>query len=119
MKIKKIFKQIRNNYVIEQVKKINIPDFEADNTLRYHIIFSWRVQHVGFRLEIEQLALRMKLTGWIRNLENGNVEMEIQGMKNKIDFLLDFMNSLKRIKINKMHKDIKTILKQEQEFRIL
>lgn len=36
--------------------------------------------------------VRLYLTGWIRNLENGDVEMEIQGMDNKIDFLLKFMN---------------------------
>ncbi|WP_312426075.1 acylphosphatase [Lacrimispora sp.] len=119
MKIKKILKQIRNNYVIEQVRKINIPEFEPDKIMRYHIIFSGRVQRVGFRLEIEQLALRLKLTGWIKNLESGNVEMEIQGMKNKIDFLLEFMNSLKRIKISQMQKDIRTVLNLEEEFKII
>ncbi len=119
MKIKKMLKQIRNNYVIEQVRKINIPEFEPDKIMRYHITFSGRVQRVGFRLEIEQLALRLKLTGWIKNLESGNVEMEIQGMKNKIDYLLEFMNSLKRIKISQMQKDIRTVLNQEEEFKII
>ncbi|WP_027352486.1 acylphosphatase [Lacrimispora indolis] len=119
MKIKKMFKQIRNNYVINQVKGINILEFEPDEIIRYHMVFSGRVQGVGFRLEIEQLALRLKLTGWIKNLESGSVEMEIQGMKNKIDFLLDFMNSLKRMKINQMKKDIQPVLNQEQEFEIL
>lgn len=119
MNIKKMFKRIRNNYVIEQVKRINIPEFEPDKIIRYHITFSGRVQGVGFRLEIEQLALRLKLSGWIKNLESGNVEMEIQGMKNKIDFLLDFMKSLKRIKIKQMQIETQTALKQEQEFGIL
>ncbi|GLC78434.1 acylphosphatase [Lacrimispora brassicae] len=119
MKIKKMFKQIRNNYVIEQVKRADIPEFKPDKIIRYHMVFSGRVQRVGFRLEIELLALRLGLTGWIKNLENGNVEMEIQGMKNKIDFLLEFMNSLKRIKINQMKKDVRTVLNQEEEFKIL
>lgn len=77
-------------------------EFETDKIKRYHIFFSGRVQGIGFRLEIEHLALRLELSGWIKNLENGNVEMEIQGMKNKIDFLLNFMNSLKQIKIKQM-----------------
>lgn len=119
MKIKKIFKQIRSNYVIEQVRRIQIRAFEPDKIMRYHIIFSGKVQRVGFRLETEQLALRLKLTGWIKNLEDGNVEMEIQGMKNKIDFLLEFMNSLRRIKINQMQKDIRAVLNLEQEFKII
>jgi len=45
--------------------------------------------------------------------------MEIQGMKNKIDFLLEFMNSLRRIKINQMQKEIRSVLNQEQEFKII
>jgi len=45
--------------------------------------------------------------------------MEIQGMKNKIDFLLEFMNSLRRIKINQMQKEIRSVLNQEQEFNII
>jgi acylphosphatase len=45
--------------------------------------------------------------------------MEIQGMKNKIDYLLEFMNSLRRIKINQMQKEIRSVLNQEQEFNII
>lgn len=119
MRIIKMLKEIRNNYVIRQVKKANIPEFELDHTARYHLVFSGRVQYVGFRLEIQQLALRLGLTGWIKNLENGDVEMEIQGMNNRIDFLLNFMNSLIRIKINRMEKDTVRVLEQEKEFRIL
>jgi|GEM_PF-5524019 len=45
--------------------------------------------------------------------------MEIQGMKNKKDYLLEFMNSLRRIKINQMQKEIRSVLNQEQEFNII
>lgn len=119
MKIKKLLKKLNKKYVIEQVKRINIPEFDIDKVVRYHMIFSGKVQYVGFRLEIEQLALRLQLTGWIKNLENGNVEMEIQGMDNKIEFLMNFMKSLKRIKIKKVEKDIVTVLIREQGFRII
>jgi acylphosphatase len=40
-------------------------------------------------------------------------------MKNKIDFLLEFMNSLRRIKINQMQKEIRSVYNQEQEFKII
>lgn len=46
---------------------------------RYYIIVDGRVQGVGFRFRVSMLAADLKLTGWVRNLDNGMVEMEIQG----------------------------------------
>ena len=77
MKIK--LKSIRDNYVINQVEKAEIPTFERDKICRYRVTFSGRVQKVGFRLEVCELAKRLELTGYCRNLENGDVETEIQG----------------------------------------
>ena len=119
MKVIKILKKIRDKYVIDQVNRITLPEFEMSEIKRYHIIFSGKVQHIGFRLEIEQLALKLQLSGWVKNLYNGDVEMEIQGMDNKINFLLRFMNSLKRIKIKRMDKKTIALLPQEQEFKII
>ena len=119
MKIINILKKIRNKYVIAQVNRIVLPEFKKDEIKRYHIIFSGKVQHVGFRLEIEQLALKLQLTGWVKNLENGDVETEVQGMDNKIDFLLTFMRSLKRIKIERLEKESVAVSNQEHEFKIV
>ncbi len=44
-----------------------------------HIIFSGRVQGVGFRFTVLNLADRYKLTGHVRNLSNGAVEVVAQG----------------------------------------
>ncbi len=112
-------KHVRDNYVINHAESAAIPVFKSDKAIRYHIIFSGRVQHVGFRLEVERLALRLELTGWVKNLENNDVEMEIQGMENRITFLLDFMKSLKRIKINRIEKRTINYLEREQNFKII
>lgn len=111
-----ILKNIRNKYVISQVERANIPEFKQDKTVRYHMNFSGRVQRVGFRLEVEELAKRLELTGWIQNLDNGNVKMEIQGMDNKIKFLTKFMKSLIRIKIRSVKKEKIPVLTQEEGF---
>ena len=37
------------------------------------------VQGVGFRFTNTNLAQARALTGWVRNMEDGSVEMEIQG----------------------------------------
>ena len=55
---------------------------------RYYIVFSGQVQGVGFRYTTSHLANNLQLTGWVRNMSNGNVEMEIQGDQVKIDKLL-------------------------------
>ncbi len=42
-----------------------------------------RVQGVGFRAKAKQLADALKLTGFVRNLINGDVEICAQGIPNK------------------------------------
>lgn len=46
---------------------------------RYLIIYSGIVQGVGFRWSIKNLANKYKLSGYVKNLSNGNVEVQIQG----------------------------------------
>lgn len=97
--IKKALKHIRTQYVIRQVQQAVIPVFSPSEICRYRILFSGRVQKVGFRLETTELANRLGLTGFCRNLPNGDVYAELQGERNRIDFLISFMESLKRIRI--------------------
>ena len=47
--------------------------------VRKHFFFSGRVQGVGFRYQSAYYARRLGLTGWVRNLSDGRVEMEGQG----------------------------------------
>ena len=46
---------------------------------RFYIVFSGIVQGVGFRWKLLMSAQRYGLTGYARNLSNGNVEVEVQG----------------------------------------
>lgn len=101
MSIKDSFKKLRDNYVINQVKNLELPAFEKDEIRRYRIVFGGRVQKIGFRLEVCELAKRLGLTGFCQNLESGEVLAELQGPDNKIKYLIAFMESLKRIKIEK------------------
>ncbi len=119
MNIKEKFKAMRNNYVINQVENIVLPSFEPSNVIRKKFIFSGRVQKVGFRLEVSLLAKKLGLTGWVKNTHQGDVEAEIQGEKNKIDFLVQFMKSLKRIKIVHVKEQIIDVVDIEDEFIII
>ena len=46
---------------------------------RAHLIISGRVQGVYYRYSTQQEAKRLGLTGWVRNLPNGNVEAVVEG----------------------------------------
>jgi acylphosphatase len=50
-----------------------------------YIIFIGRVQGVGFRFTAHRMANRHQLTGFVRNLPNGSVEMLAQGTADDID----------------------------------
>ncbi|MCI5772981.1 MAG: acylphosphatase [Erysipelotrichaceae bacterium] len=52
---------------------------------RYHMIVSGRVQGVGFRYFCVMNAQQLNLTGSVRNMDNGMVELFIQGLPANID----------------------------------
>ena len=67
--------------------------------VRKHILFYGRVQGVGFRFYAVQKARQLGLTGWVKNLMDGNVEMEVQGPQEKIDQLIQYLSRQRYIQI--------------------
>jgi len=53
--------------------------------LAKRIIFTGRVQGVGFRFTARRAASRRQLTGFVRNLWDGTVEMLAQGRSEDIN----------------------------------
>jgi acylphosphatase len=53
-----------------------MPDFE---TRRY--VVTGRVQGVGFRWFVEREAAQIGITGWVRNREDGDVEVMATGTR--------------------------------------
>lgn len=51
---------------------------------RWHIYFSGRVQGVGFRYTSRQVAGRYDVSGWVKNLPNGSVEMIVEGPSDEL-----------------------------------
>ena len=66
--------------------------WEKKTKIRKHIIFYGRVQGVGFRYYAVQKANQLGLTGWVKNLYDGSVEMEVEGEEPLIDQLIIFSN---------------------------
>ena len=59
------------------------------NAERRRILFTGRVQGVGFRATTVQLSLGLSLAGTVQNLPDGRVELIVEGPPLKIETLLD------------------------------
>jgi len=57
-----------------------------------HVIFKGRVQGVFFRANTLKIAARHGLTGWVRNLDNGNVEAWLEGREQDVKKAIDWCN---------------------------
>lgn len=53
--------------------------------VRFSVIFSGRVQGVGFRYTSKQVARRFDVSGWVKNLTDGTVEMAVEGMADQLE----------------------------------
>jgi acylphosphatase len=61
---------------------------------RVHVVFSGRVQGVGFRYSVCRIAAEYKVTGFVRNLLDGDVELIAEGEQQELfDFLHAIRNS--------------------------
>ncbi|WP_156366529.1 acylphosphatase [Microbacterium sp. No. 7] len=60
---------------------------------RVHVTVEGRVQGVGYRYATRSEALRIGVTGWVRNLADGRVEAEIEGTDAQVDELLTWMRT--------------------------
>ena len=56
--------------------------------VRARVLVGGRVQGVGFRAFAAQTATRFNLVGGVRNLDDGRVELEVEGRKAVIEVFL-------------------------------
>lgn len=59
-------------------------------TTRIRAIVSGTVQGVFYRASTQNEAKKLGLTGYVRNLSDGSVELEVQGDSADVDTLLDW-----------------------------
>lgn len=62
-----------------------------EKDIRKHLVFSGRVQGVGFRYRTVHIAQMLGLTGWVKNRGDGKVEMEVQGKREEIGKLVSVL----------------------------
>lgn len=55
------------------------------------VIFEGRVQGVGFRYTVKDLARGFDVCGWVKNLPDGSVELQVTGEAAEVD---DFIRGI-------------------------
>ena len=85
--------------------------------VRKHIFFSGDVQGVGFRYRSFYIAQSLGLAGWVENLWDGRVEMEVQGRDEEILQLTTRLRTSRWIEITGLEEEQLPLLR-EKGFKI-
>jgi len=56
--------------------------------VRAHVIIEGRVQGVFFRSSTQDEAVRLGITGWVKNRRDGKVEAVFEGEKEKVEEII-------------------------------
>jgi len=91
----------------------------SEPVIRKRMIFSGRVQGVGFRWRAMQAANAVGATGWVRNDRGGTVSMELQGSEAQLDRVIDLLGHARWIRIDDINARRIPAEKDERDFIIL
>ncbi len=119
MKILKLINNYRKQFLMSQINKLVLPNFKKTENVRKHLIFSGKVQRVGFRVETLGMANHLELVGWVKNLDNGDVEIEVEGNLNKINYMINYLSSIRRAPIKDLTTNDMKVLNSETTFKIV
>ena len=78
----------------------------STNTECRRIIFHGRVQGVGFRYTTHRIARRFAVTGFVRNLADGTVELVACGADSELQNLLAAINDEFAVNIESVDDDV-------------
>ena len=64
-----------------------------EHVIRRYACAAGRVQGVGFRMFVRQQAVMNDITGWVMNMSDGTVTMELQGDAAAVEAAFDAMRT--------------------------
>lgn len=82
------------------------------------IVFSGRVQGVGFRYTARLLASQFEVTGFVRNLPDGRVQMVVEGQAEEIDRFCDSLADRMKHYIENVQEVTRTASLRFQAFEV-
>jgi acylphosphatase len=62
------------------------------NNTRVHLFISGKVQGVFFRHNTYKKARELELSGWVKNISDGRVEVVIEGNQDQVDEMVGWCN---------------------------
>ena len=75
---------------------------------RIRVVYSGRVQGVGFRWQVSQVAKDFAVTGFVRNLEDGTVELLVEGNLGEVRGMIEAVDQkLKDFWVSKVEDERK------------
>ena len=88
--------------------------------VRVHVFVTGRVQGVGFRAFACRKAAQHGLTGWVKNVPDGQVESEAQGVREDVDrFLTDLTQGPAFSSVDQVEVDWIEALDSEDAFHVV
>jgi acylphosphatase len=76
----------------------------ATDCTRCHCFFKGRVQGVGFRYTTRNLAINFDVTGFVRNLPDGRVELLVEGPPKQCEGFIEAVNERMKPNIRQMER---------------
>lgn len=61
-------------------------------TKRVHLFVTGKVQRVSFRWHTQEMAKKWELSGWVRNLDDGRVEVLAEGKEDGLRALIEWIH---------------------------
>lgn len=87
--------------------------------VRAHLLVKGRVQGVFFRESTQREAHQHHVSGWIRNLPDGDVEAVFEGEAESVEALIDFCKvGPPRARVTRSEVTWETVTDQDEAFRI-
>jgi len=74
--------------------------------MRKKVLFEGYVQGVGFRFTAVMISRRYAVTGYVKNLPDGSVELVAEGDKEEVDAFVAEVRERKAMNIRSVHETV-------------
>ncbi|GAB4194344.1 MAG: acylphosphatase [Simkaniaceae bacterium] len=91
----------------------------AEEKKEIHIYVKGEVQGVFFRATTKQIADSMHLKGWVKNLDNGDVEICLAGTKEEAEKLIERLKKDPKPRIDQVTMQSSPLKKDFSDFKII
>ncbi len=72
------------------------------------VCYEGRVQGVGFRWSVRNVAKGFDVTGWVRNLPDGRVQMQVNGAEDEVRSFLEAISQ----------SELRALIKKQTESKL-